>query len=94
MIKASSLSRSYRPGGRFDWLDYLSRIGWLGSEVKQLNRVGQASLGVRMSKISKPTYDRVLGKVVRMGYIISDDHYLYDSSEGVFTIGWALGKEK
>lgn len=93
MIKAKSLSRSYRPGGRFDWIDYHSRMAWLGSEVKQLNRVGQTSLGVRMSKISKPTYERVLEKVARMGYIISDDHYLYDSSEGVFTIGWALGKE-
>ena len=41
-----------------------------------------------------PAQERlVIYLMYQKGYTISDDHYLYDSSEGVFTISWAFGKE-
>ena len=88
MISAKLANKAYVKGGVFDKGDYLSRIWWLGGEIKSMTLVGQTSMNVQMSAISKPTYDKVLAKVKKKGYKIQDEHYSYILSEGKFTISW------
>lgn len=91
MISAKLAKKAYVMGGVFQRGDYLSRIWWLGEEIKGMTLVGQNSMNVQMSAISKPTYDKVLSKVKKKGYKIQNENYSYILSEGKFTISW--GKE-
>ena len=70
MISAKLAKKAYVMGGVFQRGDYLSRVWWLGGEIKEMTLVGQTSMNVQMSNISKPTYDKVLAKVKKKGYKI------------------------
>ena len=88
MISAKLANKCFVRGGVFNRGDYLSRIWWLSSEIKQLTFVGQNSMNVQMKNISHPTFRKVLKKVQNKGYKLEGVEYSYNISEGKFIISW------
>ena len=76
-------------GGVYSFTDYLSRLSYIDENIKNNSRAGQKYLDVTMRCISRPTYLKVIEKVRKKGFKVTErENYSLILSQGHLLIEW------
>lgn len=89
MISAKKASKMTVEGGIFSITDYLSRLNYINENIRNNFKAGQNYLDITMSCISRPTYLKVIQKMIKKGFKVTEkEKYSFILSQGHLLIEW------